>query len=606
MKLAYRYFPFIAGLIVFIVYLTTLAPAVVQFDAGELAAVQATLGIAHPTGYPMFTIIGYIFSLIPISHSKIYQLNFLCAVWSSLAVVVFVLSIKHILENLRYFSNKTSVLYETESKEFLIIVSSTVAGLVLAFSITFWLQSSSVEVYSLQMFLVNLIIYFSLKAYTSEISESKKLWLIAGGIAGLGFTNHLMTIWLFPALLFLFFSKNGFGKETWKLFLKITGIIVLIVVVFYSYFPIRANTNPAINWGNPVDIKSTIDHMSGAYYESYFFAGLENSLKQLGNFFMTATFNFSGSEYWGGEFNLSNLIVLLGLIVSIFYLRKLLVILGLLIITTVAFAINYNIPDINEYFLIAFLGMTFFAGIGVYWLLRYTYKFKKLYLLSGAVILLLITLQVYFNYKISDRSDLYIFEDYPRAILTSLDKNSVLITNEWDYILSPSFFIQHAQNYRTDIKLIHHNFLGNYWYLAEEKKKKKILIDRKTLSADISELLRSSQTYLSAEMVRDLYLKGNFALPEGTELVPDQLCFKIVRAGQYSPAPYPEFKIRIPKRKTLLTNHVQSLIGSMLLNRAKYEMQFLRKDLAAAYIQKIKKDLPGFKLPLEIENEILR
>ena len=41
----------------FIIYLFTLAPSVVQIDSGELAALQITLGIAHPTGYPLFTII---------------------------------------------------------------------------------------------------------------------------------------------------------------------------------------------------------------------------------------------------------------------------------------------------------------------------------------------------------------------------------------------------------------------------------------------------------------------------------------------------------------------------------------------------------------------
>jgi hypothetical protein len=55
----------LSGLILFIIYLITLAPSVVQIDAGELAAVQATLGIAHPTGYPLFTIIGFLFSKLP-------------------------------------------------------------------------------------------------------------------------------------------------------------------------------------------------------------------------------------------------------------------------------------------------------------------------------------------------------------------------------------------------------------------------------------------------------------------------------------------------------------------------------------------------------------
>ncbi|MFA7420189.1 MAG: DUF2723 domain-containing protein, partial [Melioribacteraceae bacterium] len=70
-----KYYAFISALIVFIVYLFTLAPSVIQIDSGELATVQSTLGIAHPTGYPLFTIIGYLFLKLPLPFTKIYQAN---------------------------------------------------------------------------------------------------------------------------------------------------------------------------------------------------------------------------------------------------------------------------------------------------------------------------------------------------------------------------------------------------------------------------------------------------------------------------------------------------------------------------------------------------
>jgi hypothetical protein len=80
MKYLKNYFYVFTGLIIFIFYFTSIAPSVVQIDSGELAAVQCTLGIAHPTGYPLFTILGYLFSLIPLPFSKIFQLNILSAI----------------------------------------------------------------------------------------------------------------------------------------------------------------------------------------------------------------------------------------------------------------------------------------------------------------------------------------------------------------------------------------------------------------------------------------------------------------------------------------------------------------------------------------------
>jgi len=66
-----KYFAFITGIIVFTIYLYTLSPSISGGDSSELAAVQATLGIAHPTGYPLFTMIGYFFSLLPIPFTTI-------------------------------------------------------------------------------------------------------------------------------------------------------------------------------------------------------------------------------------------------------------------------------------------------------------------------------------------------------------------------------------------------------------------------------------------------------------------------------------------------------------------------------------------------------
>ena len=105
MNMLKKYFYVLTGLFVFIVYLFTIAPTVVQIDSGELAAVQCTLGIAHPTGYPLFTMIGYLFSLIPLPISKILQLNILASVYCATAVSVFTYTSKFILDNLNSFKS---------------------------------------------------------------------------------------------------------------------------------------------------------------------------------------------------------------------------------------------------------------------------------------------------------------------------------------------------------------------------------------------------------------------------------------------------------------------------------------------------------------------
>jgi hypothetical protein len=77
------------SLIAFGVYCTTLCHGVGITDAGELATVLCTLGIAHPTGYPLFTLIGHVWLLLSWSGEAILRLNYFAALLTASAVGLF-------------------------------------------------------------------------------------------------------------------------------------------------------------------------------------------------------------------------------------------------------------------------------------------------------------------------------------------------------------------------------------------------------------------------------------------------------------------------------------------------------------------------------------
>jgi len=112
-----KYLALILSAAAFIIYLFTLAPSVVQIDSGELAALQITLGIAHPTGYPLYTILGYLFSSIPLPFTKIYQMNLLAAIYCATAVGFFVQSVKLTLDNLQRFNPKSLIETKKQKKK---------------------------------------------------------------------------------------------------------------------------------------------------------------------------------------------------------------------------------------------------------------------------------------------------------------------------------------------------------------------------------------------------------------------------------------------------------------------------------------------------------
>jgi len=68
----------IFGLAVFAVYCATAAPGLTGGDSGELICAAAKLGVAHPPGYPLWTLLGHLFTCLPVG-SAAWRLNLLSA-----------------------------------------------------------------------------------------------------------------------------------------------------------------------------------------------------------------------------------------------------------------------------------------------------------------------------------------------------------------------------------------------------------------------------------------------------------------------------------------------------------------------------------------------
>lgn len=646
-----RYYAVLTGIIVFIVYLATLAPSVVEIDAGELATVQVLLGIAHPTGYPLFTLLGHLFSLIPFHMSKIYQLNLLTAVWCSLAVTVFTLTCKTILDNISVFEIVPSSLISKQSKkefkkkgqpepkttkavigvieEPLKYTAAILSGLMLGFNKTFWNQGNAVEVYSLQAFMFSLILWSLLKAYIAPADDKgiTKQWLIFAVILALGFTNHLTTLFVIPATAYLYFEKFRLKKYTLKRLIIMIAVFLPVLIVIYLYLPLRAAQNPPLNWGNPIDYERFMRHVSGWQFQVWFFKSTDVMKKQIDYYFSNL---FT-------EFNLCLLICIGGIVITFIKARKFFIFNIILLIFSLLYASNYDIIDIDSYFLLTYVSLSFFGLFGIVWILMNLHFKKYSHSIAAAVVFLFIVTEFTFNYKDNDLKDMYCFEDYSKSVLNSVKPNSIIFSYAWDCFVSPSAYFQLVEHFRKDVVVIDKELLRRSWYYnqintqhPEVTKDMKVDITRfldalkpfergetydsnllettykKIMTDLVATNIDKRDFYISPELVYNEIQNGAFILPAGYTIVPDNLLFKVVKDKEYLPAPDPDFTIRIPHKTTRYTDLIITGSGDMLARRALYELQFYKTDRARLYIYKIKKDFPDYNLPPGLSDAMIK
>lgn len=427
-----------------IVYVITLAPTVMFIDSGELKTAAYNLAIAHPTGYPLFTIIGKVLSMFPLGEPA-YTLNFMFAIVTSIGCFVFfkflLLLFKHIKKDFR----------ENEDLYKMISLAGT---LTIAFSGVIWDSANHADVFGLQILIISTLLYFFTKAIL--ISESKPLesstyFLLFAFLLGLGFGNHLSLIFMGVGMLYLYFATFGFDKSSFRR-LMIMGIPFIIGLSIYLYLPVRS-PNTVSNWGNPHTWSGFMGHISGRQFSVWMFSGSENMKKQ---------FEFFLGMYPKEFFYFPLLIAIAGIFSLIKLHKKIFYFTVSLFIFNVIYAINYDIYDIDHYFILAFIITGVWVSFGFDKLLPVLSKnYKKI----AAVIFIIPLLVLINNFKHLDKSNDYTVQEYTFNVFETAPENSIIYSAQWDFFVAASYYYQYVKNIRPDLVIIDKELLRKSWYL---------------------------------------------------------------------------------------------------------------------------------------------
>jgi hypothetical protein len=234
-------------------YSLTLAPSITWqhdgADSGDLVTAAYTLGIAHPPGYPLFCLLGKLFTLLPLGEVA-YRINLMSALFAATAAATI---------------HCTALLIQPgEADPWSKLIVAGASALALALSNTFWSQAIIAEVYALNAFLVAAILL--LATWFRSTGDRRALWLL-GLALGLSLTNHLSTILFLPGTLLIVVPRL---RSRPAALLGMGGFLVLGLSV-YLYLPIRSMQHPPINWGAPHSWSGFWWTVSASIYRDYAF-----------------------------------------------------------------------------------------------------------------------------------------------------------------------------------------------------------------------------------------------------------------------------------------------------------------------------------------------
>lgn len=398
MKSALRHLPYLIPLWILCVgvYLKTLQPSLYFIDASVLVTAALKLGIPQPPGYPTFNVLGHLFTYLPFG-DVLFRLQVLSILYStSLATLVY------------FFAYRLGV-----PKLF-----SLGGAILFAFSYQVWSQTLNYQPYTFTDLFIFLALFVLLFAYEKKNSLKLALLVLFLGIASGGSTVMvIMSIPAFSYLLLPYWQRlglKGFGL------MAIAGLI--IVVLSYSYLPIRALQSPFQNWGDPRTPKLVWDHIAGA--------GLnynDPTTNKVNGFvgdpkvFFQSTVNYFKFLFW--QFTPIALpFILLGAYQLFKVNGKVFITLISIPLTNIVIGGLWQSGNLQTWFVISYFVFAVFAGVGIQQTIRNIQhkklRFAILALIVGAPL-------VWWGLKL-DRSNYHYLKDYADNLYAPLAKDAVV------------------------------------------------------------------------------------------------------------------------------------------------------------------------------------
>jgi len=462
-------------------YLLTMCPTVYSGDSGELTTACSVLGIAHPPGYPLYVLLGKIFTLIIPFGNIAYRVNLMSAFFGAMTCGLVYLAVKRI-----------SGLADKESPNLANLPAyllTCLSALTLAFSNPLWSQSTMAEVYSLNGFFVALIIYLLLLPTFH--------FLLPAFLFGLGLGNHHTLVLLIPGIVYLLMvtgrRKTVDGKPLFSTLLPSTLYLLPVFLLGFSvylFMIVRSQQNPIADWDNPENITNFLKVVFRTGY-----GGIMH-LEEKGGF-LTRPMNLfvqQMSEFAG---NLIKSFTIFGFIVGIFGIflnykqnKKSFWFLFLIFIFIGPFFIflankpveNYTRDLLEPFYIPSIIVFAIWISFGIIFLIK---KNKLNYVLIIGILIF----QFKTNFAENNLRNNFIAFDFGKNILKTVQNNSLLFLDKSDESVFILAYQKIVEKRKPSVEIfdcnasVFPNIYGDryYWIKGRQRTAVRLPIERKII-----------------------------------------------------------------------------------------------------------------------------
>jgi Protein of unknown function (DUF2723) len=215
---------------------------VVGGDSGELIVAACVRGIAHPPGYPLYTLLGYLFAHLPLG-SLAWRVNLLSAVCDAAAAGLLCHAVA------RWAKSPWAGL---------------AAAALFAFSPLVWPYAVSAEVFPLNNLFAAALVDLSVEA---AVAPRPSVLPLTAFVVGLGLTNHHTLVFLGAPLLIalLLLERKALSPRR----VAATALAFGAGLLPYAYLPLAAAAHPPLAWGDPTTWSGFLTHLLRREYGTF-------------------------------------------------------------------------------------------------------------------------------------------------------------------------------------------------------------------------------------------------------------------------------------------------------------------------------------------------